>query len=303
VSSLFEKYDERTAIFCYTVDKKDYQLFEAGRARLAIGKAKFTSNITKESTLLSFGVLHFGDHNLNCGIREYQGREAYHTLIQEVSEEFIKGDFPGTIRILDKYFGDSTYSLRSLFRNEKRKILSLILESTLSDTEALYRKIYENNVPLMRFLKESGVPSPKILYVAGELVLNENLRRAFESEEISPKIINNFLEESRLQGISLDVNTLEYILRKNLERIAERFKSSPTDLTLLKKLKVAIGLLPSLPFEVNLWKVQNLYYEILQKAYPKLQEEARKGDKTAQEWVDYFCDIGKKLSVYVDNMN
>ena len=303
VSSLFEKYEARTDIFCYTVDKEDYQLFEAGRAKLAIGKAKFTSDITKESALLSFGVLHFGDHNLNCGIREYQDKEAYRTLVQEVSEEFMKGDFPGTIRMLDKNFGSSTYSLRSLFQDEKRKILNLILETTLADAEALYRKIYENNVPLMRFLKESGVPSPKILYIAGELVLNENLCRAFGSEEILPETIDNFLEESRLQGISLDVNTLEYIFRKNLERIAERFKLRPTDHTALKKLKVAIELLPSLPFEVNLWRVQNLYYEVLQKVYPKIREEASEGNKTANEWVEFFSDIGKRLSVYVDNVN
>jgi hypothetical protein len=176
-----------------------------------------TSEITRERARLCFGVLHLGDHNLNCGVRRYQGEDAYGELVREITEPFDRADFAETLRMLDKHFGASTYSLRFLFRDEQRKILDIILESTLADVEAIYRKLYETNVPLMRFLKDSGVPPPRALYAAAEVVLNADLRRAFENEELSPQHIDPLLDESGSEGISLDEETLEYALRGSLE--------------------------------------------------------------------------------------
>jgi len=300
VSSLFEEYGERTSVFCYDAERRDYQLLEAGKAKLAIGKAHFTSQISRESTLLTFGVLHFGDHNINCGVGAFRSESAYQSLSREVSEEFHKGDFPGIIGVFERHFGESTYSLGSLFRDQKRKILSLILQSALGDAEARYQRIYETNVPLMRFLKNSGVPSPKILYATSEQVLNASLRTVLENEDFSRQTITALLEESKLQGITLDVSTLEFSFRKNLEKMVEALITHPHNLQLLWRLEAAIELLPELPFQVNLWKVQNLYYEMLKHTYPAFRQRAATQEEESQEWVRRFQNVGAKLSVYVN---
>jgi hypothetical protein len=131
LSSLFGEYPEHVAIGCYRAEREDYQTFEAGKVRLVVGRARFTSVVTHESAVQSFAVLHFGDHNLNCGVRAYAGDEAYKALVDEITEPFTRADFPEILRYIDKHFGRSTYSLRSLFRDEQRRVLNLILESTL----------------------------------------------------------------------------------------------------------------------------------------------------------------------------
>ncbi len=68
MSSLFESYPDNTRIYSYSVDNKDYRLKRSGKMRLAFGKARFTSEITQETEMLMFGVLHFGDHNLHGGV-------------------------------------------------------------------------------------------------------------------------------------------------------------------------------------------------------------------------------------------
>lgn len=299
VSSMFEDYGERTSIYCYRVDQEDYQSSEAGRAKLVAGRAKMTSEITRESGHLCFGVLHLGDHNLNCGVRQYPGDDSYQALVEDASEAFARADFPETILLLDKHFGASTYSLTSLFRDEQHRILDLILNATLEGAESMYRQLYEQHVPLMRFLKDSGVAPPKPLYMAAELVLNASLRRAFEDEELHPELIGTYLEEAEMEGVSLDENTLEYALRKSLERMGERLLASPTGLDLLQKLEAGVSLLGSLPFQVNLWKVQNICYDMLQNAYPGFRETAEKGDESASEWVDLFRALCEKLSIWV----
>ena len=81
VSSLFEIYPEDAQVYGYRAHREDYHLAESGKARLALGRVRLTSDITQESCLLSFGVLHLGDHNVNSGVRKFLGDEPYRELI------------------------------------------------------------------------------------------------------------------------------------------------------------------------------------------------------------------------------
>jgi alpha-amylase/alpha-mannosidase (GH57 family) len=299
LSSLFEDYPGQTSIYCYRADQEDYQVSEAGKARLVVGRVRMTSEITRESGLLCFGVLHLGDHNLNCGVREYQGEEAYQSLVDEISGAFARADFPETILLLDKHFGAPLYSLTSLFRDEQCMILDLILDTTRQEAETIYRQLYERHVPLMRFLKDSGIPPPKPLYLAAELVLNASLRRAFQDEELDPDLIKALLKEAEVDGIPLDADTLEYALRKSLERVGDRLLASPLELPLLQKMEAAMGLLDVLPFQVNLWKIQNICYDLSQNVYPDVQQKAARNDKTAGQWMASFRTLSEKLSIMV----
>jgi alpha-amylase/alpha-mannosidase (GH57 family) len=300
VSSLFEEYTERTHIFCFQVDREDYQTSEIGRVKLVVGRAKLTSKITHEASLLDFGVLHFGDHNLNCGVREYQGEESYENLKHDLFKIFAEGDFPNTLRSMDTHFGPSTYSLKSLFRDERRRILDTILSSTIEEAGAAYRQIYESHAPLMRFLKDSGTPPPKELHAAADLVLNESVRHSVENDDFDVDTVKSLLKEAELTGVSLDADTLEYDLRKSLESTAEKLLTDPHNVELLDRLQMRLELVNSLDFEVRLWKVQNVYYYILQTVYPKLKGGDEGDSERTREWIARFAALGEKLSVRID---
>lgn len=299
ISSLFEEYGKQTRIYCYSIDVEDYQSFEAGAVKLAVGKAKVASVITWESSLMTFGVLHFGDHNLNAGVREYQREEAYQLMAQEVAQAFSKAEFPEVIRQLDKHFGASTYSLRYLFQDEQRKVLDRILESTLVEVEALYRNVYTLRYPLMRFLTDLGNPLPKAFYAAAEFILNTDLRKVLSGATLDVERARNLLDEAREWNVTLDAEGLGYLFKQTLDEMMDRFVSTAEDLLLLQSLVDAVELARSLPFEVDLWKVQNSYYKMLWTDYPAVQRKAKKGDETVEEWVTYFVSLGEKLSIQI----
>ena len=214
VSSLFEEYEEESSIYSYSATREAYQSSQAGRAKLAVGRSTLTSRITLESSTLVFGVLHLGDHNINCGITEYQGEEKFEALATDLSEVFDRAEFSEIIRLMDHHFGISSYSLRSLFRDEQRRVLGLIMEPTLAEAEAGYGQIYEHHAPLIRFLGDSGVPIPVPLRTAAEYVLTVRLSRAFGEIPLDLQVIQPLLDEAGLSGISLDSDTLEFALRK-----------------------------------------------------------------------------------------
>lgn len=299
ISSLFEEYGKQAKIYCYNIDVDDYHSSVAGKLRLAVGRAKVASDITGESGLLSFGVLHLGDHNVNAGIRGYEAEEAYQTMLQEVTQTFSGANLPEVIRLLDKHFGTSTYSLRDLFRDEQRKVLDSILASTLFDIEVAYRQLYDHHFIPMRFLSDLGNPVPKAFHSAAELILNTDLRQALSSDTINIERIKELLDEVGVWNIALDTEGLGYLFQQTLEKMMASFVSTPEDAALLKALFDAVVLAGSMPFTVDLWKVQNLYYEMLQTIYPEFLKRAQQGDETARGWLPQFVSLGQKLLIRI----
>jgi alpha-amylase/alpha-mannosidase (GH57 family) len=298
IMSLFKSYAEPARIYCYSVHQMDHHTLEAGRIRLAIGRARFTSEITCESEEITFTALHFGDHNLQCGTRVSRDEEAYQVLVREMTAAFSAAQIPEVLRIMDKEL-ESTYSLKSMFRDDQRAVLNQILNAPLEEAESAYRQIYEDHVPLANFLRDLGVPLPKAIAAAAEFALNGNLRREFASEEMDLDHVRKLLEESRSVGISLDFTTLEYTLRQTIERLAEKFTVEPRDTACLERLEGILEMARSLPFETVLWSLQNAWVEVRRNTLEDQLRREQDGDEDASSWVQHFLSLGDKLKVLI----
>lgn len=297
MSSLFETYNSQTEIYSYLIEREDYRRWEIGRVKLAIGRAWITSQITRDSQKFSFGVIHFGDHNLSGGVRQFQGLENYTLLTKEVSSAFEHADLPQVIRLLDKHFAGLTYSLKSLFRDEQRKILTLILESTLAEAATVYRQLYERHAPLMRFMTDLGIPLPRSFQSAAEFALSTTLQEVLEDEEFDITRVQAILEEAKSVGANLENRRIAYAIDDLLDRRLEQFAAQPTNFALLERIEALAGL--ARIFGVSLWRDQNRYYQLLHRVYPEFLARARRGDSRAQLWVRHFTALGAQLSVRV----
>jgi hypothetical protein len=296
ISSLFEDYPEEVSIFCYSMQRLDRQTVEAGKAKIAVGRAAVTSQITLESMQLDYAVLHMGDHNISCGIQALAEND-YTRMAREVMGLFDKNDFPGIFQSLGHHFDDSLYSLTSLFRDEQRKVLETFLENTTADALFMYRQLYENHVSLMRFIKDSSSKIPKALYVAGDIVVNSDLNDAFDRQEIEHDKARRLIDDAQRAGITLDADTLEFTLRHNLERQARALQAYPENFDMLERLAEGVELAGELPFSVRFQEVQNAHYQLGQQSYPENREKAEQGDPSARRWVAAFRRLAEKLRI------
>jgi alpha-amylase/alpha-mannosidase (GH57 family) len=299
ISSLFGSYSGESAIFSYDVHREDFQTRLSGSVRLAVGRACVTSEITQETLHLIFAVLYFGEHTLSCGVRGFQGEKPYKSLVRETFETFHRADFAETLRLIDRYFGTSIYSLKTLFRDEQRRILDLILQETLQDAEAVYRQLYKPYGPFMRFMKEAGIPAPQALSSAAMLVVNAALRRLLQQNDPDISRIQGYLEQAEAEDIPLDLPGLEFTLRKNLEQMADSLGREPQQEEHLRTLGKGLELLSIVPFPVNLWRVQNTCYAALRFTFPEMARQAAKADESAQQWLRLFRGLCEKLSIRV----
>ena len=241
---------------------------ESGKAHVALGAIRIRSRITRKQRDVFFGVLHFGDHNVMAGVRVYPGETEFDAIVAEVREPFQTADLPATVRSLDRHFGDAPYTIKSLFRDEQRRIVREILRSTLTEAETSYRHIYEGNALFLRFLADLGAPEPKILHITAEFVINSALRRAFEADTVDTELVRGLLDSARRERINLDATALAYRVKRRLAALADALAASPSTSEVLDHFEAAVNLIPDLPFTVDLWQPQNVVFDLLCRKCP-----------------------------------
>ncbi|HEX9788710.1 MAG TPA: glycoside hydrolase, partial [Candidatus Binatia bacterium] len=222
----------------------------------------------------------------------------YRQMAHGLVEPFTRADLTAVLREMERRFGGSSYSLRSLFRDEQRKVSKTILAVNLQEAESLYRQIYEPHEALLRFLTDLGIPLPKGFSAAADFVLNNQLRAALEQPAIDLKRVIGLLEAARLEGVTLETAALEFTYRQSLERLAAALAAEGS-LSALERLQDAMHILPHLPFTVDLWQVQNFYFQLLTRHYPFQREAQRRGEETARRWIACFQDLGRMLRIKV----
>ena len=297
ISSLFEPFGERTKIYCYNVQREDYAVEVEGKHRLAVGRARFNSEITLESASLVFAVLHFGDHNIAGGVSQFERTEDYDQLKASLVDSFSKADTTQVLQALTERFSNRTFSLRTLFRDEQRKIVDLILKESLATAAAAYRSIYENQAPLIRFLTGLGIPVPAAFQSAAEIALNSQLKQAFEQRDPDLDAIQNYLKEAVATNIALDVPGLEYAFRRRLETEAAFFASKPTNLEMVQKLTTLLKFASTLPFPMVLWEVQNICYRPVITTMDELREQTQSGNEAAKTLFDALAQLRESLRI------
>ena len=302
ISSIFRSYPEHGELFCFDVHRESQEVFNSGRGRVAVGRALIYSRITEENEDICFAVLHLGDQNLSAAVKRYNSEdptevEAFHTFSTEIGTAIRRANLPEVIRLIDRFFGETAYSLTSLFADEQHRILNTILNQTLSEMEDSLRKIYEDHASLLHFLTETGVPAPAALASAARFAINASLRRAIESEGFDTADIETLLTRAEADQIPLDTQLLGYTAGQRMKRAMVRLEASaagdPSATGALTTALVIAETIHKMPFEVNLWQAQNIWNDLL-----------RRSDTNywTADWKEDFKKLGKAMNISVDQL-
>ncbi|HEY1255878.1 MAG TPA: DUF3536 domain-containing protein [Terracidiphilus sp.] len=296
ISSVFSSFAEETDLFCYRVWRNSYDLYSSGRGRLALGRVKIVGAITGNQQSFSFAVLHFGDQNITAAVKAYlpEDTAAFEAFALEAAEGVQRADFPEVIRMLDRFYGRMDYSLTSLFTDEQRRIVQLILNTTLSDIENSLTTIYKDHASLLHYLSQAGLPKPAALTLAAGFAINAGLRRALDAEPIDQPQLRSFLALAKADQVPLEAATLSFLADGRMKRAMIDLQMSSGSLESLDRALALGRLLTELPFELNLWQAQNIWYEILRtSSYGLTALEAEDRPK----WEKDFSELGACLSI------
>jgi alpha-amylase/alpha-mannosidase (GH57 family) len=295
ISSVFSSFADETSLFCFHIHRISFEIHTSGRGRFALGRLHVASAITGRAQNFSFAVLHFGDQNITAAVKAYDDSDAaaFEAFSAEVAGCVQGADFPEVIRLIDRFYGHADYSLSSLFSDEQRRIVKLILNSTLWDIENSLTTIYQDHASLLHYLSQAGLPKPPALTLAAGFAVNAGLRRVLESDPVDVAQLRSYLSLAQADQVPFDTATLSYIADQRMKRAMLELHMSSGSLEMLDRALVLARTLNELPFDLNLWQAQNIWYEILRasaSSLTALEPEDR------PRWEKDFNELGACLT-------
>jgi alpha-amylase/alpha-mannosidase (GH57 family) len=300
VSSLFEVYSDKTQIFCYEVENIDHDFREAGKQKIVIGRALMRSRITSDEKIISFAFLHFGDHNLNGGVRESLSDQNYEKMHNDLRNAFSKLNVVEIILLIDKHFGTHNYSIWHLFQDERRKVFEKIMENTLGEIEFSFRQVYENHYPVMQAMKETGTPLPKPILTAVEYIVNNDIKKILEDQgAIDLEKLKTLSAEAKKWSVDLDKEKLSYVASQRINYLMEIFKQQPEITELMEEINASLKTLNELSLDLDLWKAQNILFYIANKGLDKIKSEIETEGGDYTKWVGLFNELEQNLQVRI----
>jgi alpha-amylase/alpha-mannosidase (GH57 family) len=228
ISSIFRSYPEDGALFCFDVHRNQAEVLASGRGRVAMGRARIRSRVTEECQDVCYVVLHLGDQNLSAGVKLYRPEDGdeFDKFRREVGTAVRRANLPQVIRLIDGYFGETSFALTSLFADEQHRILRTILDQTLGEMEQSLETIYEDHSSLLEYLTESNMQPPAPLALAASFAVNARLRRALDAEVFDTAGIADLLRRAAVDQVTLDTNDLSFTASQRMKRAMVRLESA-----------------------------------------------------------------------------
>ena len=288
-------------LYCYRIEDEDRRNYRYGAGQVILGRARVTSLFTEASSTFSYAVLHFGDQNLTAAVKAFAPEDVPRLdLLKEAIEHAVTAaDLPEMVRVIDGYFDESAYSLTSLFRDEQRRILNRILLPTLDEMESSLADIYRDHASLLHFLSRAGLPKPAPLTIAAQFAVNTALRHSLEQDPLDASRILELLEMARTDMVVLDTDKLGYLSDQRMKHAMVRLQHDPTNTASLEYAVSLAHTLHMLPFGLNLWQAQNIWYDLHLQGGALLTSA---GPAALASWQQLFPELGRQLSINVDRL-
>jgi alpha-amylase/alpha-mannosidase (GH57 family) len=295
ISCLFPREGDRKQagndrLFCYTIAPLRETALPYGLGQLRMGRVRTCSTLTEECEEAAYGLLHFGDQNVSAAVKRVEADEQVNLalLAKEIEDAVDASNLTEVVRLMDDYFGESRFSLTSLFADEQRRIVKSILDPAMRSLETTLTDLYSSHASLLHFLARSGLPRPAALRVAAQFAIHAQLRRALEAETIDLAPIERLLAQAREDAVVIDQPTLGYIADERMHAAVERLRQTPTEAAVRRALQLAKAL-HALPFSADLWQAQNIWYDLSSRFAGE-----------AKALRDDFLALGAALNIRVD---
>lgn len=295
VSSIFEDEPENLPLFNYQATNEFFVKKEAGEQKLVIGITKVRSLVTRSEKRFAFAVIYLGKHELIGNLSLNIELDKFSGMQFRMIDAFEDGRLGDVISIMLTYFGPEKYTIWSLFKEEKRKILDMIARQGLEEIEASLRRTYNRDYPLVNALANNDIPIPNAYRSTFEYILNADLIKCFGPERISIKMLERIAAEMKRWTMKIeDPKSVERSAGESIYQEIKRIAAERDNVKRVQRLNRLFPILQEFKLEPNLYLSQNLYFEI------SMENRDSNFVNLTNEWREQFVQLGDNLGVKIE---
>lgn len=294
VSSIFEDEPENLPLFNYQATNEFFVKKEAGEQKLVLGITKVKSLVTRSEKRFAFAVIYLGKHDLIGNLSLDIELDKFAGMQLRMIDAFEDGRLGDVISIMQTYFGPEKYSIWSLFKEEKRKILDTIAKEGMEDLESSLRRTYNRDYPLVNALSNNDIPIPTAYKTTFEYILNADLLKCFQSDRINIKTLERIVGEIERWSLHIeDPGNVERLAGESIFRELQRVSNERDNLKRIQRLNRLFPILAKFKLEPNLYLSQNFYFKM------SLEHKEEVHLELNAEWLEQFSLLGDNLGVKV----
>src|SRR5712692_7929587 len=232
ITGLVQETEEDARVYAYRVRRLDEAREAYADTQARIGHVRVTFEPTGETGDAVYALLHFGGHDVSCGVGAYD-EVAYARMKADLLGRYERHSMADMVRGLDEHFPRETYSLRDLFLEDRRRVLDRVVRAVLLRHEETYHRIWEESRALVHYLREADAPLPEVFRLTGRHVLEERVAAELATlgtpGALPPRVFE-LLDEARALGLTLDLDSARPAMREAVHRTlaALRTDASPS---------------------------------------------------------------------------
>jgi hypothetical protein len=295
VSSIFEDDPENLPLFNYKATNEFFVKKEAGEQKLVTGITKVQSLVTRSEKKFAFAVIYLGKHDLIGNLSLDIELDNFFGMQFRMVNAFEEGRLADVISIMQTYFGSEKYSIWSLFKEEKRKILDAISHQGMEDLESSLRRTYNRDYPLVNALSNNDIPIPKAYRTTFEYILNADLLRCFQPDKINVKSVERIVTELDHWNLKIeDTDKVERLAGDSIFKEIKRVRAERHNVKRIERLNRLFPVMRKFKLDPNLHQSQNLYFEM------SVENKGSKMQDLPEEWISQFNLLGENLGVKVE---
>ena len=288
------------SIYHYHPELLDYEEKSQAGLDLAVGRVKLTSGITLNNQTLGYATLFLGSYLYRTQVQEGQTEAEFDDMAAMLfrSLEEAPEDISNT---LAAYFGPEYYSVRDMFKREKRDILQTSLQKVQDETELELLHYFTEAQPLLFTMTEEGFVIPPVFQLAATTALSRRITQilfswAVGDEELLPKRdLADIMNISQKLDIHLKDDPAGRLLASILE---QRLADLAQDFNLPNALGIdnLLSLRAELPLEVDIMEAQNLFFHLMEQHFHKLVVTGRRARRDYKELSEVLLRLAVKLN-------
>jgi hypothetical protein len=288
------------AIYHYHPELLDYEEKSQGGLDLSLGRVKLTSGITQETQTLGYATLFLGSYLYRTQVKEGQTEQDYESMV-EILFKALEETPEDIANALAAYFGPHYYSVRDMFKREKRDILRTSLQKVQDETEIELLHAFTEAEPLLFTLTEEGFTIPQIFLLAAATTLSRRITQTLYAYAASDEEHQTKRDLDEIKNISEKLTIflkddpagklLAEILEQRLAALAQEFTLSRA-----QAVENLLSLSAQLPLEVDFMEAQNLFFHLMAEHYARLVAGSRKGQGESKVLAEVLLRIAIQLN-------
>ncbi len=139
----------------------------------------------------------------------------------------------------------------------------MIIAEDVESVVSMLRKTISDSSELLSFLTSLAMPVPEAFRSTAEVVLNDELKRAFEADVLDLRFVTHRIDEGERWGAAVDTLFLRHGAMRRLERLFLLLEREPLHERTLGNIIELLSFLKKRGWEINLWDEQNTFAGII----------------------------------------